>query len=308
MAEFGQTGKWLVVPVKLCVAFLGAYYVFSAFFGLGSMIFSGLPMMMTIHDTGTIFGAEPSMEFLERFPESGGYPLVPWMGQLYSLEMIVMSVAGFFTLCVMLCAFSVFAKLLYFSTLVYGGVWFTTHLGLLYCYQKRFLLDFVPGIRGQREFQALVFGELTWPSSFWYQYAAKLIFNLYVTYAIADLYYSYYLILKAGGSGWELLPAEELPGWDRYQAKIAHKWEDDQEQGPRESGPRPEELQALLEQLQRMQANGEVPAGMLPQGMMPPGMMPQGMMPQGMMPQGAFPRPNGQGPPPPQTGITVREE
>ena len=43
--------------------------------------------------------------------------------------------------------------------------------------------------------------------------------QLYIAYQVRDLFYSWYLILKVGGSGWELMSANELPGWEKYEAQ-----------------------------------------------------------------------------------------
>eukprot|EP01053_Blabericola_migrator_P008098 Blabericola_migrator_1__8097@NODE_416_length_8706_cov_42_211136_g328_i0_p7_GENE_NODE_416_length_8706_cov_42_211136_g328_i0NODE_416_length_8706_cov_42_211136_g328_i0_p7_ORF_typecomplete_len164_score42_26GcrA/PF07750_11/1e04GcrA/PF07750_11/0_035NuiA/PF07924_11/0_14MMR1/PF08505_10/0_3Lin8/PF03353_15/0_32RBM39linker/PF15519_6/0_62DUF3295/PF11702_8/0_9Caps_synth_GfcC/PF06251_11/1_1Pex14_N/PF04695_13/3_5Tristanin_u2/PF16638_5/45DUF4834/PF16118_5/8_4e03DUF4834/PF16118_5/1_2_NODE_416_length_8706_cov_42_ len=78
---------------------------------------------------------------------------------------------------------------------------------------------------------------------------------------VLDLYYSWYMILKVGGSGWEGMPATELPGWEKYikQKKERERararargdiWDEDEED--LEGGGQPqfpmELLQSMLQQ------------------------------------------------------------
>lgn len=58
-------------------------------------------------------------------------------------------------------------------------------------------------------------------------------------YYYMDLYYSWFLILTVGGSGWENMRARDLPGWEAYAAKTQKKktnWEDDEEDVVAEGG------------------------------------------------------------------------
>eukprot|EP01054_Gregarina_sp_Poly1_P002747 Gregarina_sp_Poly_1__2746@NODE_175_length_12037_cov_139_596324_g155_i0_p8_GENE_NODE_175_length_12037_cov_139_596324_g155_i0NODE_175_length_12037_cov_139_596324_g155_i0_p8_ORF_typecomplete_len151_score26_86_NODE_175_length_12037_cov_139_596324_g155_i082698721 len=92
-----------------------------------------------------------------------------------------------------------------------------------------------------------------------------------------DLYYSWYMILKVGGSGWEGMRAHDLPGWEDYmrrkrevekaRAKMRGELLDDDEDQEAGNMLPFELLQKIQQHAEENQTHGEPMVNVFPGGM-----------------------------------------
>eukprot|EP01053_Blabericola_migrator_P008100 Blabericola_migrator_1__8099@NODE_416_length_8706_cov_42_211136_g328_i0_p5_GENE_NODE_416_length_8706_cov_42_211136_g328_i0NODE_416_length_8706_cov_42_211136_g328_i0_p5_ORF_typecomplete_len174_score16_75CobD_Cbib/PF03186_13/0_25_NODE_416_length_8706_cov_42_211136_g328_i05971118 len=173
MPAFGNTGKWLILPVTLCVGFVGAYLIFSELQSVVARIFLDNEFRMRANGVADFFAADPPTHFLDQFPSLELTPAIPWLASLVNGQSTLLCLTGVWSVLALICPFAFMAKGLVYLGSAYGLVWFITHLAIFYCFREQLLLQCSPEYRGVETKAHFLFGEYRYPESFWYTYFAQ---------------------------------------------------------------------------------------------------------------------------------------
>lgn len=173
MPELGSTGSWLCLPVTLCVGLVGAFLIFQQIPLLNKFL-TGSDDTWWVKPNGvaSVIVGTPPINILRTFEEALDIDAMPWMQTLVTIATAIKALVGFWSVLALICPFAFMAKTLYYGGVASVLVWVITHIGIFYCYRRRALLEFISGWR-TKEDPVLIFGDLGWPASFWYNLCFK---------------------------------------------------------------------------------------------------------------------------------------
>lgn len=232
MAEFGQMASAVFVPLTMTVGLLGGYLIFTNMTEVWSLFTEGLPEQLSLNAGATVFSRDPSIATRMKYEDILGYEEVLWPQPFVAAQSCIKLLIGLWCTLGLICPFSFMAKILYYLSVLYTVVWAVVEGAALWSYNKGLLLEFNSHFRAEKGPAFAFFQTVKWPESFWWGLILTSFRDLSMQFLVQNLFYSWYLILKVGGSGWEMRKAKDLPGWEAYEAmqRAKHGWDEDEEE------------------------------------------------------------------------------
>eukprot|EP01054_Gregarina_sp_Poly1_P002745 Gregarina_sp_Poly_1__2744@NODE_175_length_12037_cov_139_596324_g155_i0_p15_GENE_NODE_175_length_12037_cov_139_596324_g155_i0NODE_175_length_12037_cov_139_596324_g155_i0_p15_ORF_typecomplete_len103_score6_33_NODE_175_length_12037_cov_139_596324_g155_i087989106 len=100
-------------------------------------------------------------------------PKVIWMANLVHAQSTLLALIGVWSAFSLICPWAKMAKVLFYLSAIYTGLWIAVHIGIFYCHRKQLLLQCSPEYRVQESDVHFLFGQFQYPESFWYSYGAQ---------------------------------------------------------------------------------------------------------------------------------------
>jgi len=256
--EFGQLGQALrFLPLGSVIMLLTVYCAATSFVEELRGLFSVAPKWVYApFNCGHIrLGPVPmSSAELDKFPDVIFRKPLPFLGSVLSIQAKLRAIFAVWAALTLICPRGWKAQLLAGSVAFDIFCQFLAIGCCLYGFNQKMFLEFDPEYLANRPTKEAFFGISEWPATFWINLATKASMEIMMSYYVLNICYSYYNVVSVGGTGWELTPAENLPGWKRYLAEKQAKEEARRPRPPHEQGGpggeiNPADLEALMNML-----------------------------------------------------------
>ena len=238
----GQQKGLPFLPLAGVVLFLGLYLLYEQRFTLWGLFvdfvhphlddFAGLGLVLVdrvdMRDaewlTKQTISGELGVSPHEAFNILGNWPILPWWLQLAE------KVGDYFRLGLsFLCFLAVTAPKRFHLHILCAGwscvvvTYFCSSLFLSgYVYIHHLYLGFSPELARciqYRDGASMIDKNMAFPGSFWLKMMMNFLVVFGIYFPVVDVFWSYSLVVMAGGSGWDLMAAYELPGYERFRAQ-----------------------------------------------------------------------------------------